>query len=50
MADHGNPAQDAGNLETKSFLDLPYEIRAMVYEDLFAAEFCESSKARPESG
>lgn len=29
-----------------SFLDYPLEIRAMVYEDFFATESCESGKAR----
>lgn len=43
-------AQDGGNRETKNFLDCPFEIRAMVYKDFFAAEFYESSEARLKLG
>ena len=33
-----------------SFLDYPFEIRAMVYEDFFATEFCESDDAKEDLG
>ena len=33
-----------------SFLDYPFEIRAMVYEGFFATEFCESDDAKEDLG
>ena len=44
------PVQSGGNLETKNFLDCPFEIRTIIYKDFFAAEFCESGEVRPELG
>lgn len=33
-----------------SFLEYPFEIRAMIYKDFFAAEFCESYEGKEELG
>ena len=43
-------AKNAGSLESKNFLDYPFEIRVMIYKDFFATESFESREARLELG
>lgn len=43
-------ARNKRNMKAIDFLSCPFEIRAIVYEEFFAAASCESSDARPEPG
>ena len=46
----GSQATTMAKQNDPSFLGYPFEIRAMVYEEFFAAEFCVSSKPRRALG